>query len=220
MAESTAEKLDAFVMVGLPERDGARLYNSLLTASPPRAGGCVTSVYRKHFLYDTDKTWATPGDGFMIQELALRRASGGGGDKTVVRVCPAICMDLNPRDFVAPFDAYELATFAKDNEAHVVLCSMAWLRAAEDDGEDAEKDDERGSALRTMSYWVARCAPLLSQTSRTHLVACNRVDTERGTTFAGTSCIVDLGTEDEARPSVLTYAKSKGQALIVADIDM
>lgn len=45
-------------------------------------------VYRKHFLFDTDKRWAQAGDGFHVFELELPRIN------RTITVSPAICMDL------------------------------------------------------------------------------------------------------------------------------
>src|SRR4051794_37188104 len=62
-----ARALGSYVVCGFPERaDGDVLYNSLLVCDP---GGNIVHVYRKHFLYTTDETWAAEGPGFTTLDL-------------------------------------------------------------------------------------------------------------------------------------------------------
>ncbi len=76
-----------WLVVGLPERAGDRLFNSALVLD--RAGE-VRFVYRKTLLFEADEAWATPGDsGYGVFEDA-------GASFTV-----GICMDLNDDAFIA-----------------------------------------------------------------------------------------------------------------------
>lgn len=95
-------------------------------------------------------------------------------------------MDLNPKGFVAPFEAFELATFAKEVQADLVVCSMAWL---DSEPPTVEEENEVGKAgksemdewmdvRKTLSYWSLRCDPLWG--SGVGFVACNRVGREGG----------------------------------------
>jgi len=85
-------------------------------------------------------------------------------------------MQLNPDDFTAPWSAFELASFAAQHEADLVVCSMAWLVSeGEPPGSNQDKWDEVQSVL---SYWAARLGPLLG--TGAGFVAANRVGTEAG----------------------------------------
>jgi N-carbamoylputrescine amidase len=80
-----ARELGAWVVAGLPEVAGGRLFNSALVLDP---SGGLAFVYRKTLLYEADLTWATPGDsGYRTFEAA-------SGDFGV-----GICMDLNDDAF-------------------------------------------------------------------------------------------------------------------------
>ena len=182
----TARRLGCFVACGFPERDGERLYNALILVGPT---GETVHVHRKHLLYLTDETWATEGPGFQCRDIA------GLG-----RCAFAICMDLNPKRFEAPFDRYEFASSLFDPAlqhrevyrprehrlaANLVIACNNWLRS------EADKElSEEQRQLQLMNYWAARMKPVLGLPIV--LVIANRVGTERGTHFAGTSCVIDL----------------------------
>ena len=67
--------------------------------------------YKKHFLYETDYTWASPGDGFEAFDMNLPKK-----DNRIVRVANGICMDINPKEFKADFEAFEFANFVKNEK--------------------------------------------------------------------------------------------------------
>lgn len=74
-----------------------------------------------------------------------------------------------------------------------------------------EPVDEWDEVKQTLSYFALRMAPMVG--SDAIFVGCNRVGTERGTTFTGSSCIMKLG----QRPSVLEYAsKSSGEVILTS----
>jgi protein N-terminal amidase len=73
------------------------------------AGEFVKS-YKKHFLYETDKTWAEEGPGFDHLDLKLPRS-----DK-VIRIGHGICMDINPWEFKADFEKFEFANYHRENK--------------------------------------------------------------------------------------------------------
>lgn len=80
-----AARFEAQVVVGFPEADGGRLFNSALVIGPD---GRTLAVYRKRLLYDDDHTWAAAGD------LPYPRFDTPYGPATV-----GICMDINGREF-------------------------------------------------------------------------------------------------------------------------
>ena len=81
-----AREHGSWMVAGLPERDGDRLFNSALVIDP---AGELRFVYRKTLLYEADVPWATPGDsGYASFDTEA-------GDFTV-----GICMDLNDDRFV------------------------------------------------------------------------------------------------------------------------
>ena len=73
-------------MIGFPEVDGDRFFNSALVIN---ALGELAFCYRKTLLYEADETWATPGDS------GYRYFDTNWG-----RFAPGICMDLNDDRFV------------------------------------------------------------------------------------------------------------------------
>lgn len=63
-------------------------FNAAMLVAPD---GSLVKVFRKHFLYETDTTWADEGGGFEYLDIP------GLG-----RLCVAICMDLNRTHFHSP----------------------------------------------------------------------------------------------------------------------
>lgn len=109
-------------------------------------------------------------------------------------------MDLNPQDFVEPWEKYEFANFCKDNDTELVIVSTAWLTH-----DPAEEVAETGYEPHdsTLKYWVARLQPLYTnlkidggespkKTRRTVFVACNRVGVEGNAVYAGTSTVLEM----------------------------
>lgn len=84
---AVARRVGCWVVCGLPERAGDRVYNAALVIDP---SGRVVSVYRKTLLFEADVPWAHPGDsGYQAFD-----ADGG-------RFGVGICMDLNDDRFLA-----------------------------------------------------------------------------------------------------------------------
>ncbi len=87
-----ARRHACWIVAGYPEADGDRLYNAALLIGPR---GDLVASYRKVYLYELDRAWATPGE----ERLAIRAEPFGV-------LAPGICMDLNDDGFVAHlFDA-------------------------------------------------------------------------------------------------------------------
>ncbi|MBN1349154.1 acyltransferase [candidate division KSB1 bacterium] len=53
-----AQTFRAFIVAGIPERDGECIYNSAILVGQDGVAGC----YRKIHLFDTEKYWFTPGN--------------------------------------------------------------------------------------------------------------------------------------------------------------
>ncbi|MCL5046470.1 MAG: hypothetical protein M1598_06745, partial [Actinobacteria bacterium] len=70
-AADLAGRAGAYLVLGLAEAEGDRLYNSAVIAAP----GEICGLYRKVHLNESDRGWATPGDlGFPTFDLPLGRA--------------------------------------------------------------------------------------------------------------------------------------------------
>ncbi|KAL7421847.1 hypothetical protein Q5752_003618 [Cryptotrichosporon argae] len=217
LATSLARRLGCHVVAGYPEAagdagvgagggDGKVGWNSAVVVGP--AG--VVGIYRKTFLFETDKSWAREGDGFRYFELP----------PPIGRLALGICMDMNPREFIAPWDAFELATFAKQNSVDTLVVPMNWLDPpaeppTEDDadGDDVPAPDPLAPSVSNLNYWAARLTPLhdpapsyaadtgglpVPGSKEVVFVACNRVGVEEGTRFVGTSCVMTASTEPSA----------------------
>ena len=144
------------------------LYNALVAVGPD---GNTLTHYHKSFLYVVDKTWADEGSGFVCVDVPVRRAPLGGEGGGVaegtesgareyafVRATLGVCMDINPREFEAPWEAYELATAAKAHASSLVLFASAWTNNhPDDDPATVAPVDPRG----VMTYWLSRLAPLV-----------------------------------------------------------
>ncbi|GAA5984371.1 hypothetical protein JCM11641_006198 [Rhodosporidiobolus odoratus] len=237
-ARKTAKRLGCYVFVGAPTFSSTASaasapldepqphYNSLLVMSPC---GDLLHVYHKNHLYETDETWATEGPSFATFDLPFPPSSpfhftspsspvsaSSPANQATFRVAPAICMDLNPYRFKAPFDAFEFGTFAAQEKVDLVIASCAWLDSepplVSDDDATAE-DGEKGAwgdVMSTLSYWATRLEPLLG--SEAGFVCSNRVGREGETVFTGSSCVMRLG----ASPAVLAYAGKRREKLVVA----
>ena len=224
-AISTAAKFDCLVTVGYPERctDGLELlaYNSTVTVD--RHGG-VLAHYRKTHLYYTDESWAKEGpDQWLVTDLPFHQhADTEVKDPKVLSAAFGICMDLNPYQFTAPWDAYEFCTAAIERQAQVLVLSMAWLSslpATELKGSPLEPDHG------TFSYWINRLMPFLEIDNEVIIVCANRVgeedgnnpcgQVEEGVRYAGSSWI---GKISNGRVSVWGMLGRYEEGLLVADL--
>lgn len=104
----------------------------------------------------------------------------------------------------------------------MVLCCMNWLVSEPpdeniDSGPDAASRDivdEWEEVKQTLSYWALRMHPMMG--SNAVFVGCNRVGTERGTTFTGSSCVMKLGEQ----PLVIDYASKTGEQVVLTSVDI
>jgi len=184
-----ARRLRCSVVCGFPRRhtqEGGveQAFNSVMVVGPQ---GELVAVYDKHHLFETDKTWADEGSSFSCIELP---------NLPGVKVGLGICMDINPYEFKAPFDAYEFANFHKQAGSEVILFSSAWCNAHPDDTlETKMKEPDVGA---TIDYWGMRLFPLLG-TDVTFVVAdrvgsesCEPLGRPGSIIFCGGSCFIQL----------------------------
>jgi protein N-terminal amidase len=174
-------------------------YNSAVLVSPQ---GNVLANYRKSFLYTTDETWAEEGPGFYVGDIP------GGSGKMSMGICASpklanhmfeclsmtVGMDLNPKQFIAPFDKYEFANHVLDTGSDLVVMPMAWLTTQPPESivEQAQVPD-----ADTLSYWIQRLKPILDNgpaglSEEMIFVTCNRIGIEGDAVYAGTSAIVGI----------------------------
>ena len=217
-ARQIAAKYNCVVSVGYPERftppaskeeelsDGSTTgdvvaYNSTVTVNPM---GEVMAHYRKTHLYYTDEGWAKEGpERWLVQSLAFRvriEENDRGDDEEEVKAAFGICMDLNPYQFTAPWDAYEFCNSAIRAQADILLLSMAWLSslcAAE------LKESPKMPDMDTFTYWLNRLTPLVEAEKEVLVVCANRTgeepgknpcgQLEEGVRYAGTSWVGRIG---------------------------
>ena len=194
-AKDVATQYKWFVTVGYPEvATGAKglpvYFNSTVTVAPD---GTVATHYRKSFLYYTDQTWASEGEvgdtpngikaGFRTTEI-----------DSVGRVSMGICMDINPYQFLSPFEAYEFANHVLKTKSEFAIVNMAWMTTLtpEELMYDISQPD-----TRQYHYWIQRFLPLIEATANNSeqkfIVACaNRCGVEGSSAYAGSSCVMRI----------------------------
>ncbi|KKA16713.1 Uncharacterized protein T310_9667 [Rasamsonia emersonii CBS 393.64] len=234
-ARDTAKYLKCKVCVGYPEISKAEVrhgdgdeapspsetekyFNSLLVVDE---NGEILLNYRKQFLYYTDETWASEGDGgwgYHALEFDSPRPSQDNATRQQVPTTFGICMDINPYRFEAPFTAWEFANRVLDSQSQLVIISTAWLTL---EGQEAIASLGRNRPdMDTFNYWIRRFWPLIEKRmahdgdidggsslrsgmtqseKKVVLVFANRTGVEEGTegfnptaTYAGTSTIIAI----------------------------
>lgn len=159
------------------------------------AAGAVRAHYRKSHLYYTDATWAREGQGFQATEIPLGKASASGQDAVRCTATLGICMDLNNKNFTAPWTAWEFANHVLDSKSRLAIVSMAWLSA--ELSEEQLIADPKVSDLHTVSYWAARLQPVIERAGmgRPPVIAvlANRAGVEGEACYAGSSTVMLLG---------------------------
>jgi len=230
-----ATRLRCHVIAGYPEalpdeedidsRYGA--YNSAIICGP---GGEYIGGGRKTNMFTADLPWCKPGNGFTHCELP---------SSPLQIIAFGICMDLNPHppntdDDLSP--VYELAEFALQKNARILVVLCAWLNSG--DSPDSQWD------MVNINYWVERVKPLWERpgTSVDHVgasphhfaldagttskvedretivVVCNRTGIERGTTFGGCSLVLKCNPRME-NPEILGVLSRTFEGVRVWDIE-
>ncbi|PLW09222.1 hypothetical protein PCASD_18309 [Puccinia coronata f. sp. avenae] len=220
-AKGTAKRLNCHVIIGFPKRieepEVKQIYNAMGIVSNL---GELVHVYHKTQLYPpVDPLWARAGDGFCMIDLNIARVDGLRFQP--VNCCVGICMDLSPDQFEAPFEAYELSSFATKNKAELMLCCMAWLDLGpQPDPARTESGKSSAETGEQLKHWETRCTPLWTLKNRS-CVICNRVGMESKNVFCGTSCVISnakalkKSAEDDKTPTVVDYASKHKPELII-----
>ncbi|TYJ52010.1 hypothetical protein B9479_007386 [Cryptococcus floricola] len=225
-------------------------YNSALISSP---SGEIVGNYRKTFLFDTDKNWARAGAGFKYFDL------GGALGRVVVGIY------MNPKDFVgtlsslrrasgvknsikltevggiAPWDAFELANFVRDNAVDTLVVPMNWLDPpAEPPTEEDTPQNPLQPSISNLNYWAARLTPLHDPApgysppphsakeggegkgkegkgGEVVFVTCNRVGEEAGTKFIGTSSVLSISS-DPSRIELVECCNISEERVLLAEV--
>lgn len=90
------------------------IYNSAIVFNKQ---GEIIHNYNKSFLYETDEVFGcTEGPGFKSFQLTNQ-----------IKASIGICMDLNPYQFKAPFDAFEFSKHCMQEQVDLIIAPMAWL---------------------------------------------------------------------------------------------
>jgi protein N-terminal amidase len=166
--------------VSVDEKESKHYYNSQMVVSP---SGEFVKSYKKHFLYDTDKSWAEEGPSFDTMELYLPRKPD-----QVIRVGHGICMDINPWEFKADFEKFEFGCYHRDQKCSLIIFSSAWLDPNSYPTDKKATDD-------TINYWANRLLPIIKDSTNTkpcYFVCSNRVGSELGENYMGSSVILKV----------------------------
>lgn len=130
-----------------------------------------------------------------------------------------ICMDINPKHFTADFYSREFASFHLDHSTELILFPMAWLKSKDVIDEEDNGSFHTSATFSTMRYWVTRLSPLCSTSNKHQSVVfacCNRVGTERGSEFAGNSCVLKF---NDASIEVLNYLNADTVGVLTTPVE-
>lgn len=164
-ARQMAEKYDLHVCIGYPETTPTgTIYNA---ASLCSSKGNQLLNYRKTHLYETDRQWgcSVSPQGFI---------AGGPWPDFPIRTQIGICMDLNPFEFTAPWEAFEFARSVVANKSQLVLFPTAWLA-------ESSTGDKLDAGL--VDYWRARIPVDVP------IAIANRTGSDGNTIYGGSSTI-------------------------------
>ncbi|XP_004363822.2 hypothetical protein CAOG_02983 [Capsaspora owczarzaki ATCC 30864] len=190
-ARETAIRLQCHVVVGYPRRDkeSETNFNSCCVVD---AKGTLLLTYDKHFLYETDETWAKEGAGFTTIEIPEIGKVGFG-----------ICMDINPYKFTAPWEAFEFANYHVAANTRLLLMPMAWL----------DSETRSNNVYNLPNYWASRLTPLIGKPCV--VVTCNRTGGEGSVQYAGCSCVVSL-----QKPVLISQLNKKQENVLVTEVEL
>ncbi|KZT38912.1 carbon-nitrogen hydrolase [Sistotremastrum suecicum HHB10207 ss-3] len=205
LCTSLAKRLECYVIAGYPEklsiseaREAPQVgANSALLIGP---SGEWIGGYRKSNLFVTDKSWAKPGPGFAYFDLPA----------PLYRIALGICMDLNVAEgsqwTSLEHGPYELASFALEKRANILVIPCAWLASDREHRDDLSYDED-SIDTRNVSYWCERLRPLWAPDGRTvnaeqdtAVIICNRAGQE--IVFAGSSTMLKLS-RSRGRPLII-----------------
>lgn len=193
LAREISRDWGCFTVIGYPETENGATYNSCLLTSPT---GDVLYNYRKTHLYEADEVWGcseNPDKSFRAIKVIVNKdfyqtPPTAGTQVNALTVNFGICMDLNPYQFTAPFNRFEMALRCYQQHARLVICPMAWLSPLADPksdidpaafdkffgqrvdvnvARDASPYAESASfvplvpSMSTVNYWILRFLPFL-----------------------------------------------------------
>eukprot|EP00834_Sanchytrium_tribonematis_P007920 NODE_805_length_3794_cov_0.257375.p1 type:complete len:269 gc:universal NODE_805_length_3794_cov_0.257375:2918-2112(-) len=198
-AKQHAKSLNCYLAYGTPHYENHKFYNSLFLVNP---NGELQFMHHKSHLYELDESWSDEGNGFYSTELDIN------GRK--LKCSFGICMDMNPKAFKAPYEAFEFANACKAHESDVVICSNNWLHP----DQTSLSNDKN---MDTIYYWVDRLRPLIGSESVCLIANRSGIETHyKGKTkFAGSSCILKLNEQP-----VLHDVATQENQLIYAEMDI
>lgn len=131
LASRLSKQLKCFTLIGYPEINQNLIYNSALLTSP---AGELLYNYRKTHLYETDEGFEcneNPNKSFESIQLVADKNYylNPAENKSYPTITTnfGICMDLNPYQFKAPFNAFEMSLKCYMNNAKLILCPLNWL---------------------------------------------------------------------------------------------
>ena len=152
-ASNLAKKFECYVFLGYPEiTEDNKYYNSCMILEP---NGNSLPSYHKHFLYKDDKTWCIEGDSFGYLEIKTKKG-------IQLKLGIGICMDINPYEFKAPFNAFEFAKFCKKKDVDLIIFPTNWND--EPDG----KNDTFG-VMHMLNYWLERLTPMVQKSKKKNI---------------------------------------------------
>ncbi len=152
--EKAAAGKNGYVVSGLMESDGDKLYNTAVLVGPEGYIG----KYRKTHLWDVDKTFYEPGDlGFPVFDLPFAR----------IGMC--ICYDQT---------FPEVSRIYAMQDVDIICSPTSWVVIP-------------GLAIPEDPTW-SYIARTQAQVNGLYMLCADRIGTERGVTFGGSSCIVGL----------------------------
>jgi protein N-terminal amidase len=213
-AQQVSRDLNCHTLVGYPEISFNTIYNAAAMVAP---SGEVLFNYRKTFLYSADEEWGCSESADGFQSYGPFQSLGG------LKIQVGICMDLNPYKFQAPFDKFEFANSAAENDVSLILCPMAWLHS---DSPSLQETDElkkiKKASLKlvpsepnmsTVNYWLLRMTPFISSrpSKRIAMITCNRSGLVDDVLYAGSSSMFTFDPDAPKQAHYVRYYGSLGQ---------
>ena len=160
--QKIAKELSIAIIAGVSDRDGSRIYNSQAFID---ANGKIIAKYRKTHLVTAapldERPWFTAGDALVSYEIDPPKDGFAVANKFNLGL--GICYDLRFPEFYR--------TLTVEHRANVLINSSAW-------------PFPRVEHLRILA--IARAIE-----NQSYLIVANRVGTDDGVTFCGSSVIVD-----------------------------
>lgn len=217
-AKSISRHWGCHTLIGYPELFEDHVYNSAMVLDP---SGNETFNYRKTHLFETDKVWgcSESAKGFEMFDLQIK----GINLKSTI----GICMDLNPYEFKAPFDAYEFSRFANSHNSQLTFVMSNWLHSKWDPNwkevpKSIKDSYAHGSAevdMDTVMYWLNRFKPLYEEVKgyNQNVVVVNRCGIEGELLFAGSSNIWGVAKGDD-NIKVLGCLSEFNEGVLIRDV--